>query len=354
MGWNVQVATWTSNNRYPGIFRTVQGRIAERLGPDLGEARLKILSFGCSNGSEVSTLRSYFPEALIYACDVNPTALHSAAELLLMDEAIVFLSSPKSIAEHGPFDVIFAMSVLCRFPESVNPVMTNFRTVYRFEDFEDTTELLASNLKQNGIVCLYNTNYDFLQTAIAKQFRVVRSPLVASNGFVDRFDPDGQRTTWCERVGPYYVHRPRRFEATPFDADYTSCIFEASDEGAPDIWISSGDSAQPRLTAPPDFVRFGPDLTHCAHRKLVATALGYWLQQSATSQVIVRAWSRTTPHGVIEHGTPWAVRGSDDIKTVLATTQGSLLPPAPQPMPAKRVIGAIRSINRRIRTRLAQ
>lgn len=348
MSWNVQVATSTSNNRYPGIFRTVQRRVAERLGANLGEGSLKILSFGCSNGSEVATLRSYFPEALIYACDINVTALHAATELLLMDEAIIFLSSPTSIAEHGPFDVIFAMSVLCRFPESLNTNITNLSSLYRFEEFESTAELLAKGLRQHGIICFYNTNYNFRHTAIARHFRVIRSPLVASNGFVDHFDPDGERATWCEHVGQFYVHRPRQSEV-----DYMSCIFEASDEQMPlaDALVPFGDPPQAQLKAPPDFMRFGPDLSYCAERKLVATAMGYWLQKSAANPFVVRAWSRTTPDGVIEHGTPWAASITDATMSVLATSQTSLLPPLPQPSIAKRIFGALRSVNDRFRLR---
>ena len=80
MDWHAQVSTWTATNRYPGIFRTAQRRITSRYGSELGGARLRILSFGCSNGLEVLSLRSYFPDAVIFACDVNLGALHEAAE----------------------------------------------------------------------------------------------------------------------------------------------------------------------------------------------------------------------------------------------------------------------------------
>ena len=349
MNWNVQVATWTSSNRYPGIFRTVQARMRERLGPGLGEAGLRILSFGCSDGSEAATLRSYFPDALIHACDVNPTALHAAADRLSMDEAVVFASSPAAIAQHGPFDVVLAMSVLCRFPESLDRGMTNLRPLYGFAQFEDTVSLLAASLAPNGIICLYNTSYDFLDTAAAGRFRTIRSPLVASNGFVDRFGPDGERTSWCERVGAFYVHRPRSA-----GADYTSCIFEARDGEAPatDILVPFGGPARPRPAAPPDFVRFGPDLAHCAERRLVATALGYWMDESAAAPSVTRAWSRSTPQGTVEHGTPWTVGAADGARSVLEAGRAAL-PPRPRPAFAERALGVLGSASRRIRTRWA-
>ncbi len=351
MSWNVQVATWTSNNRYPGIFRTVQNRVAGKLGQGLGEARLKILSFGCSNGSEVSTLRSYFPEAAIYACDINAGALHSAAELLFMDEAVVFLSSPESIAEHGPFDVVFALSVLCRFPESMNPAVTNLQHLYRFKDFESTVELLADNLKQHGRLCLYNTSYNFLQTSVASRFSVVRSSLVASNGFVDRFDSSGHRVTWCEKIGPYYVHRMHRNPGPEPATDFKSCIFEVG-SGEADIWVPFGETSQPSRTAPPELMRFGPDLPYCANRNLVATALGYWFPEFDNDRFIVRAWHSTTPEGTVEQGVSWAVRSGSDVKAALATHPKSRLPPAPSSTRSERVVGAIRSVKQYIHARL--
>ena len=111
MPWNVQAATWTSNNRYPGVFRTLQSRISQKIGVGLGQGRLKVLSFGCSTGSELSSLRCYFPEAILYGCDVNAAALHSAVDALLMDEAVIFESTLENIRSHGPFDIILAMSV---------------------------------------------------------------------------------------------------------------------------------------------------------------------------------------------------------------------------------------------------
>src|SRR5690242_1769793 len=156
--WKAQVATWTSNNRYPAVFRTVQARVAERFGGGLGQARLKILSFGCSNGSELASLRCYFPEALLFGCDVNRAALRLASETLATDEAVLFESSEDSIAAHGPFDIILAMSVLCRFPESRRQDLTNLTLIYPFRNFERTAELLTANLRTGGLLCLYNTN----------------------------------------------------------------------------------------------------------------------------------------------------------------------------------------------------
>jgi hypothetical protein len=318
MTWNAQVPTSTSNNRYPGIFRTVQGRIAQKFGADLGGNRLKILSFGCSNGSEISSLRSYFPEALIFGCDVNDEALGAASEALFMDEAFLFRSSSEAILQYGPFDVVFAMSVLCRFPDSMEPGLVNITPVYSHDSFNRGVQLLSDALRDDGILCLYNTNYSFLRLDLAKDFRVVSSPLIGSNGFVDHFDKKGARVTWCEKVGPYFVHRVRNKSADLDGHDFLNCVFEKC--GVPDaktLIVPVAPSAHLSADAAPEAFKFGPDLARCAQDGLIATALGYFFGDEAARQPLVRAWFQTTPSGGIKRGPAWASSSIDSARFAL-------------------------------------
>ena len=353
VSWNIQVATWTTNNRYPGIFRTVRRRVAAKLGPDLGEGKLKILSFGCSTGSEVSTLRSYFPEAIICACDINQSALASASEALLLDEAIIFKSSPEEIAKHGPFDIIFAMSVLCRFPESMGTQINNLNDIYRFSDFERVVRVLTENLRKGGMLCLYNTNYSFLQLPLSEGFRIVRSPLIGTRGFVDQFDASGERLTWCEQVGPYYVHRIHRGGNLDEAFDFTASIFEYDDTETSDIFIPFSAESQITSFAPPQLFRFGPDLNACANKGLVAAALGYWFEDGVDGHHIVRAWHRTTPSGEILQGKSWAAKSDIRGRDALRADSALNLQAAPQAARTNRVFRTIRSVKKRIRTQLS-
>jgi hypothetical protein len=307
MRWNVQAATWTSNNRYPGIFRTLQGRIAQKAGAGLGHGRLKVLSFGCSIGSELSSLRSYFPEALLYGCDVNAAALHSAVDALQMDEAVIFESTPENIKNHGPFDIILAMSVLCRFPESMSRDLLDLSKIYPFEDFNRTIGFLSDNLKIDGILCLYNTNHDFARSDVAAEFRAVRSPLLASNGFVDKFDLKGRRMTWCEQIGPYYVHRIRRSPDFDEQFDFTGCIFEKSDHDRSDIFVQIDSPISDDRADPPQQYKFGPDLRLCAKEGFIGTALGYWFEEGVSGHQTVRAWYRTTSSGLVTKQPGWKI-----------------------------------------------
>jgi SAM-dependent methyltransferase len=318
MTWNAQVATSTLNNRYPGIFRTVQGRIAQKFGADLGGNRLKILSFGCSDGSEISSLRSYFPEALIFGCDVNEEALGAASEALFMDEAFLFRSSSEAILRYGPFDVVFAMSVLCRFPDSMKADLIDFTPVYSHDSFNRGIQLLSDALRDDGILCLYNTNYSFLQLDLANGFRVVSSPLIGSNGFVDHFDNRGARVTWCEKVGPYFVHRVRSKSAEVDQHDFSNCVFEKCGvAGAKRLIVPVVPSANLSADAAPEAFKFGPDLAQCAQDGLIATALGYFFGDEAAGQPLVRAWFQTTPSGGMKRGPAWASSSIDSARFAL-------------------------------------
>jgi SAM-dependent methyltransferase len=353
VSWNVQVATWTANNRYPGIFRTVRRRISAKMGPDLGEEKLRILSFGCSTGSEVSTLRSYFPDATIYGCDINESALKAASEVLFLDEAMLFKSSPEKIAKYGPFDIIFAMSVLCRFPESMELRSENLNSIYQFSDFERTVNVLTQSLRKGGILCLYNTNYSFLHLPISKSFRIVRSPLIGTSGFVDRFDASGTRLTRCEQLGPYYVHRIHQPQDFDDAFDFTASIFEEDGKETADIYIPFSTEKEITSFTPPKFFRFGPDLNVCAQKGLVATALGYWFEDGVDGHHVIRAWHRTTPSGQVQQGQSWAVKSDVGGRDALSADSELNLETTPQPVRLNRVFRTVRSVKRRIYARLS-
>ncbi|GEM_PF-3630399 len=63
-----QYSTVTADNRYPRIFAFVRDQLADRDRP-------RVLSFGCSTGEEVFSLRRYMPAADITGIDINPWAI---------------------------------------------------------------------------------------------------------------------------------------------------------------------------------------------------------------------------------------------------------------------------------------
>ena len=82
----------TKANRYPKIFGFVQARLG-------AESNVRILSYGCSTGEEVFSIRGYFPRAGIKGIDINAANIAVCRRRLKQtgDAAITF-----EIAELDP------------------------------------------------------------------------------------------------------------------------------------------------------------------------------------------------------------------------------------------------------------
>ncbi|NKC30391.1 class I SAM-dependent methyltransferase [Falsiroseomonas selenitidurans] len=100
---------------------------------------LRILSFGCSIGEELVTLRVLFPEAEIFGCDIDPLAL-KVAQARVGHLANVFKSDEAAIAARGPFDLICAFSSLCINPMPPAAVMQRQLPFSLFDDLVATLD----------------------------------------------------------------------------------------------------------------------------------------------------------------------------------------------------------------------
>jgi O-antigen/teichoic acid export membrane protein/SAM-dependent methyltransferase len=175
----------TSEDRYPGLFAAAR----EIAG---GEGRpLRILSYGCSTGEEAHTLRRYFPEALVVACDVEPGILERAASANTDPRVLFVRSTPGNLEQHGPYDLVFCLSVLCRWPESGG--VDDLSRLYPFRRFEEALRLLDSVLVPGGILALYNCNYRFRDSTLMRGYAAVSHPQVAESGFVHKFGRDQRK-----------------------------------------------------------------------------------------------------------------------------------------------------------------
>ncbi|WP_084362110.1 class I SAM-dependent methyltransferase [Robertmurraya korlensis] len=133
-----------------------------------------MLSYGCSTGEEVLTLRSYFPTAQIIGADINKRSLETCRKLPV-DEKISFIySTPSEIKKHGKFDVIFCMAVLQRNPHDVAAKgITNLSKIYPFEKFEKQIIELDNLLKPNGLLVVHFTQYSLLDTKLASTYQAL-------------------------------------------------------------------------------------------------------------------------------------------------------------------------------------
>lgn len=157
--------TWM--DRYPQIFSACREFFD-------GNPAIRILSFGCSSGEEVITLRRYFPGAHIIGAEINPKNLALCRKHPTDDRMHFIRSDRATIARHGPFDLIFCMAVLQRTPHLVDADrITSLKKLYPFEKFDRQVNELDSFLKQNGVLVIHHAQYFFRDASVAAKYEVL-------------------------------------------------------------------------------------------------------------------------------------------------------------------------------------
>lgn len=177
----------TARDRYPLLFRA-----ARRCADAAGLEQPRILSFGCSSGEECLSLRRVFPDARIVGTDVSPRILARARRACAGDRAIrIVRSRDDAIAALAPFDAVFALSVLCRHKET--RTRQDCSRVYPFERFDSAVRRLAGWLAPGGLLVIYNANFRFRDSSVARDFEDVTPAVVRESGSVAKFDRGGRR-----------------------------------------------------------------------------------------------------------------------------------------------------------------
>jgi SAM-dependent methyltransferase len=178
----------TRTDRYPRIFGFVQSQLG-------AASESKILSYGCSTGEEVFSLRSYFPGAAIKGIDINPGNIAICRRRLkqIRDAAISFELSDSMRAEPAAaYDAIFCMAVL-RHGSLGLPGVTRCDPLLQFEDFARMVEDFARCLKPGGLLIIRHSNFRLCDTPIAGDFETIMSvPLGAATQKTPLFGADNQ------------------------------------------------------------------------------------------------------------------------------------------------------------------
>jgi SAM-dependent methyltransferase len=174
----------TKFDRYPELFAEIRDFVG-------AGAAVRILSFGCSSGEEVLTLRRYFPSAVIVGAEINPDSL-AACRRLSVDGQIEFIESTyDNVSRSGPYDLIFCLAVLQRTPRKViEGEVRNLSAIYPFERFDRQLTEFDSYLKAEGILVLQYTHYLFHDATVAPGYRAVTTQVLRSEV---RFDRNGDR-----------------------------------------------------------------------------------------------------------------------------------------------------------------
>jgi SAM-dependent methyltransferase len=176
-------------DRYPQIFQFARDQLEDR-------SDVRLLSFGCSTGEEVFSLRRYFPAAQIRGLDINP--LNVAACLRgrrRAGDARMSFAVAGSVEDEpsGSYDAIFCMAVL-RDGELSDPRVLRCDHRITFAAFERTLSDLARCLKDGGLLIVQHSNFRFCDAATAAHFQALLT--VDNQPFHERtplFGPDNRR-----------------------------------------------------------------------------------------------------------------------------------------------------------------
>lgn len=89
-----QTTPLTAMNRYPAIFSACKSYLKDK-------DDVKILSYGCSTGEEVVTLREYFKDATIVGAEINSHSLEVCRKRNLDDKIKFIVSKESEISKYG-------------------------------------------------------------------------------------------------------------------------------------------------------------------------------------------------------------------------------------------------------------
>ena len=178
-----QTATTTAADRYPELFAT----LAERLPPGA-----RILSFGCSTGEELSSLRRLMPHARLTGVEINPRARRLAERRVAGDPLVEVVAS----LPDGPFDAILALAVLQREPHRIaDQGIVDLSRTYPFARFDQALAALVDRLAAGGLLAIFHAHYRVEDSSVAGELTAIPgTPMIA---------------------GPLFDRASRRYAPTP-------------------------------------------------------------------------------------------------------------------------------------------
>ena len=174
-----QTSPQTAEERYPELFELAKHQLP---------AAMRILSFGCSTGEELISLRRRFPRATITGAEINSRSRRIAKQRLRRDNAIEVVP-PAAI--DGDFDVIFALAVFQRDPHKIIEMeVANLAPFYPFVRFDRTLCDLVNRLRPGGLLCVANAQYRVEDSSAADRLQPVDN---CPRSLVRSFAASGQR-----------------------------------------------------------------------------------------------------------------------------------------------------------------
>lgn len=163
----------TGIDRYPAIFARLRSELAGESGRG-GAHPLRLLSFGCSTGEEVFSLRDYFPDAILTGIDISAPRIAVANAALPASQRattrFVVGGAPGSETPRS-FDAVLAMAVFRHGDLADGP--PRIGAGLSFDRFEAAIAELADCVRPGGFLAIRHANFRFADTAAAAGFDAV-------------------------------------------------------------------------------------------------------------------------------------------------------------------------------------
>lgn len=163
-------ANSTKADRFPLLFSEIKDQLGS-------SESCRILSFGCSTGEEVFSLRNYLPDAEIVGIDINPSSIAHARRVWASrgaDPRLSFHAASSCIDQpRASFDAILAMTVFCSARLRVKQPETCAGHL-SFAAFDAEIARFADRLKPGGLLIVGNANFRVDDTTAADRFVLVR------------------------------------------------------------------------------------------------------------------------------------------------------------------------------------
>jgi hypothetical protein len=158
----------TSDDRYPDIFRFVAKSMEGADAP-------VILSFGCSKGNEVFSIRRYVPRAEVIGLDISAGNIRDCLKRLeeSPDPKVTFRrGSDVSGFADASLDAILCLAVL-RHGDLSRPGTQSCSHRLPFKTFERTVIDFDRCLRMGGLLAIEHSNLRFCDAAVADRYRCV-------------------------------------------------------------------------------------------------------------------------------------------------------------------------------------
>jgi methylase of polypeptide subunit release factors len=160
----IQTSSATRMNRYPHLFEIASKELKEIPHP-------KILSFGCSTGEELLSIKEYISKAEIVGVDINHRAISIAKKRDPSGAFHYFHSLDEAWKIEASFDCIFALAVFQK-SEHRDQNQKIALDSFTFNKFEEMVGQLDSMLKKKGLLIIEHSDYAFQDLKISQNYSV--------------------------------------------------------------------------------------------------------------------------------------------------------------------------------------